>query len=125
MNNNINMAVWFEIPATQFERAVAFYETVFDIYIDPFEMAGLKQGLFPHDDKSLVSGAIVCGTGYTPSQTGSVIYLNGGDDLAVALAKVEPAGGQILMPKTHLGDEIGYIAHFIDTEGNRVGIHSL
>lgn len=125
MNNSINMAVWFEIPATQFERAVAFYETVFDIDIEPFEMAGLKQGLLPHDDKSLVSGAIVCGMGYTPSQTGSVVYLNGGDDLAVALAKVEPAGGQIIMPKTHLGDEIGYIAHFIDTEGNRVGIHSL
>jgi predicted enzyme related to lactoylglutathione lyase len=125
MSNNINMAVWFEIPATQFERAVAFYQTVFDIYIEPFEMAGLKQGLLPHDDKSLVSGAIVCGTGYAPSQTGSVVYLNGGDDLAVALAKVEPAGGQIIMPKTHLGDEIGYTAHFIDTEGNRVGIHSL
>mgnify|MGYP000355946340 CR=1 FL=1 len=85
----------------------------------------LLHGLFPHDDKASVSGAIVCGMGMEPSKVGSLVYLNGGDDLAVALSKVGPAGGEVVLPKTHLGDDIGYIAHFIDSEGNRVGIHSM
>lgn len=124
-NSNVNIAVWFEIPASNFERAVAFYQTILDVYIDAIEMAGLKQGLFPHDDTSLVSGAIVFGMDYKPSREGSVLYLNGGGDLNTVLSKVEAAGGKVLMPKSHLGDEIGYIAQFIDSEGNRIGLHSM
>lgn len=125
MNNNVNIAVWFEIPASNFERAITFYQGILDTEVDVMEMAGLKQGLLPHDDTSKVSGAIVHGMDYKPSTEGSVVYLNGGDDLAEVLSKVEPAGGKVLMPKTHLGDEIGYIAQFVDSEGNRVGLHSM
>lgn len=88
-------------------------------------MDGLTLGMFPHDNKMSVSGAIIFGMDFKPSKDGSIVYLNGGDDLAVALSKVEDAGGKIMFPKTHLGDEIGYIAHFTDSEGNRVGIHSM
>ena len=123
--NNINIAVWFELPATDFARAVTFYQNIFGFDIVTMELAGLKQGLFPHDEKSLVSGAIVCGMDYKPSKDGSMIYLNGGDDLSSVLAKVSTAGGSVLLPKTHLGEEIGYIAHFLDSEGNRVGLHSM
>ena len=125
MNNNVNIAVWFELPASNFERAITFYQGILDTEVDVMEMAGLKQGLLPHDDTSKVSGAIVHGMDYKPSTEGSVVYLNGGDDLAEVLSKVEPAGGKVLMPKTHLGDEIGYIAQFVDSEGNRIGLHSM
>ena len=125
MQTNINMAVWFEIPASNFERAVQFYETILDVEIDAIEMAGLQQGLLPHDDLSKVCGAIVAGMGLKPSTEGSTVYLNGEDDLNSVLSKVEPAGGQVLMAKTSLGDNIGHIAHFIDSEGNRVGLHSM
>lgn len=125
MNKNVNIAVWFEIPAGNFERAITFYQGILNTEVDVMEMAGLKQGLLPHDDTSKVSGAIVHGMDYKPSSEGSVVYLNGGDDLAEVLSKVEPAGGKVLMPKTHLGDEIGYIAQFIDSEGNRIGLHSM
>lgn len=125
MDNSVNLGVWFEIPASNFLRAVSFYQTILDIEIVEFEMNGLQQGLLPHDDKSLVSGSIVCGQGFTPSQEGTLLYLNGGEDLNVSLSKVESCGGSVLLPKTHLGEEIGYIAHFVDTEGNRVGIHSM
>jgi len=120
-----NIAVWFEIPAIQLDRAIAFYETLFEFEIEPFDAPGLQQGLFPHDVKTLVSGAIVCGEGYKPSEQGSVIYLNGGNDLATILSKVETAGGKVICPKTHLGDDIGHIAQFIDSEGNRIGLHSM
>lgn len=124
-NNTFNIAVWFEIPATEFGRAVKFYHDILDIELVEEEMDGLKLGLFPHEDKMSVSGAIIYGMDFKPSMDGSIIYLNGGDNLSIALSKVEDAGGKIVIPKTHLGDEIGYIAHFIDTEGNRVGIHSM
>lgn len=124
-NTKINIAVWFEIPAINFQRAVDFYQHIFKYNIECIEMAGLKQGLLPHDDTSLVSGAIVSGLDYKPSNNGSVVYLNGGDDLSLVLARVEGVGGKVSMPKTHLGDEIGYIAQFIDVEGNRVGLHSM
>ena len=124
-NNTTNIAVWFEIPATKFDRAVKFYHDILDVDIVEEEMGELKLGLFPHDDKKSVSGAIIYGMDFKPSKEGSIVYLNGGDNLATALSKVEDAGGKVIIPKTHLGDEIGYIAHFIDTEGNRVGIHSM
>lgn len=125
MDNNINVMVWFEIPASNFERAIRFYQTILNVQIVECEMNGLKQGLFPHDDKSKVAGSIVCGQGYTPASNGALVYLNGGKDLNAVLSKVEESGGSVLLPKTHLGEEIGYIAHFADTEGNRVGIHSM
>lgn len=126
MKNNIyNIAVWFEIPAAEFGRAVKFYHDILDVDIVEEEMGGLKLGLFPHDDKTAVSGAIIYGMDFKPSKEGSIVYLNGGDDLAIALSKVEDAGGKVIIPKTHLGEEIGYIAHFIDTVGNRVGLHSM
>lgn len=124
-NNATDIAVWFELPATIFERAVKFYHDVLDVDIVKEEMGGLKLGLFPHDDKTSVSGAIIHGMDFKPSKEGSIVYLNGGDNLATALSKVKDAGGEVIIPKTYLGAEIGYIAHFIDTEGNRVGMHSM
>ena len=124
-NNTSNTAVWFEIPATKFKRAVKFYHDILDVDIVEEEMDGLNLGLFPHDNKTSVYGAIIYGMDFKPSKDGSIVYFNGGDNLATALSKVEAAGGKVIIPKTHLGDEIGYIAHFIDTEGNRVGIHSM
>lgn len=55
---------------------------------------------------------------------GSLVYLNGGDDLGFPLSKVEAAGGRILLPKTAIGAN-GFMAHFTDTEGNKVGLHSM
>ena len=69
-------------------------------------------------------GGIVQGEGYMPSAEGSMVYLNGGEDLDVPLGKVEGAGGKILVPKTDIGEN-GFFAYFVDTEGNKVGLHSM
>ena len=71
-----------------------------------------------------VGGGIVQGEGFEPSVTGSIVYLNGGDDLNGPLSKIESAGGKIVLPKTSIGQN-GYMAHFIDTEGNKVALHSM
>lgn len=114
----------FEIPTTDFSRAVKFYQSILDVKIDEMDMQGTQMGLLPGDGKS-AAGVIIKGDGYTPSADGVVIYLNGGDNLQNTLDKVEVNGGQIIVPKTLIDEENGYFAMFLDTEGNRLGLHSL
>ncbi len=120
MANAIN---WFEIPAKDLNRACSFYSSVLGGDIHREEILGLKMGFLPHG-KQEVGGALVEGDGYEPSQTGPLVYLNGGADLSGPLGKVEDAGGTIVLPKTKVSDEIGYIAIINDTEGNKIAFHS-
>ena len=121
MANALN---WFEIPVTDFARAKSFYEKVLDIAIEPMVMGPSTMGMLS-SDQNAVSGAIVQGDGGSPSQNGTIVYLNGGDDLAPILARVQSAGGSVLVPKTEIGNEFGFFAHFVDSEGNKVGLHSM
>ena len=121
MQNLIN---WFEIPATNFNRAVSFYKAILDLKIEEAEMFGSKMGFFPTDGKN-VSGAIVQGEDYKPSTDGVVAYLNGGNDLQDILIKVENNNGQVIVPKTQISPEMGYFGMFIDTEGNKMAVHSI
>lgn len=121
MKNVIN---WFEIPVTDFKRAVSFYKDIPGVEIRETEMFGTKMGFFPADGTN-VSGAIVQGEDYKPSAAGVLVYLNGGDDLQVVLEKIEPANGKVIVPKTQISPEMGYFGIFIDTEGNKMAVHSL
>ncbi len=119
-----NLIKWFEIPATNFNRAVSFYKAILDLKIEEAEMFGSKMGFFPTDGKN-VSGAIVQGEDYKPSTDGVVAYLNGGNDLQDILTKVENNKGQVIVPKTQISPEMGYFGMFIDTEGNKMAVHSI
>ena len=121
MANALN---WFEIPVIDFSRAKTFYEKVLDIAIEPMVMGPVTMGMLS-SDQNAVGGAIVHGDGGSPSQNGTLVYLNGGDDLAPMLARVAEAGGTVVVPKTEIGNGFGFFAHFIDTEGNKVGLHSM
>jgi predicted enzyme related to lactoylglutathione lyase len=120
MKNAIN---WVEIPAKNFDDAKKFYETILGAEMHPMEAMGMKTAFFPFDMKDGIGGCVIQGKGYEPTDKGTVAYLNGGDDLLTILNKVEKAGGKILMPKTSIGPN-GFMAHFLDCEGNRVGLHS-
>lgn len=113
----------FEIPATDISRAIEFYQAILNIKIEKMDFSDMQMGLLPTDDQ-ITFGVIVQGEGLTPSINGVTIYLDGGNDLQVILDKVEKKGGKILVPKTLHADESGYFALFIDTEGNRLGLHS-
>jgi len=113
----------FEIPATEISRAVDFYQAILDIEIEKMEFPGMKMGLLPTEGQ-MTFGVIMQGDGYTPSANGVTIYLNGGDNLQIILNKVEKYGGKIVVSKTLHADESGYFAIFMDTEGNRIGLHS-
>lgn len=113
----------FEIPAMEISRAIEFYQSILDIKIEKMDIPEMQMGLFPTEGQ-MTFGVIIQGEGYTPSANGVTIYLDGGDDLQVILDKVEKKGGEIVVPKTLHADESGYFAIFIDTEGNRLGLHS-
>ncbi len=115
---------WFEIPVTDFARAQAFYETILGIAIARMEMAGTVMGMLSSDPAG-VGGALVDDGRTRPSEHGTIVYLNGGDDLATILNRVAGAGGEVLVPKTEIGNGFGFFAHFRDTDGNRVGLHSM
>lgn len=125
MDANVNVLNWFEIPVTDVARAKHFYEAVFSIEMQQSEMMGYIMCMFPSENgNGKVAGALVQGPNYNPSMDGAKIYFNGNPDLSSALDKVEAAGGKVTMPKTKISDEIGYMAFFIDTEGNSVALHS-
>lgn len=120
MNSFISI---FEIPATQISRAVAFYQEILNIPIEKMDFPGMKMGLFPYENQA-ITGVIVEGEGNQPTVTGVSIYFNGGDNLQHILDKVEKNGGKIIVPKSLHADESGYFALFLDTEGNKIGLHS-
>ena len=123
----MNAIDWFEIPVSDFDRAKKFYETIFNITLTPMRAGatGPRLALFPFDPAKAVSGALAHGNGYKPTWDGTKVYLNGGKDLGLVLARVEPAGGSVAVPKTQISPQFGYMGAFIDTEGNWVGLHSL
>jgi predicted enzyme related to lactoylglutathione lyase len=126
---------WFEIPVLDFERAKKFYETIFATTFQPMQAGetGPRLALFPVEFAQRVGGALACGKGYQPArgipgtpqvQEGVKVYLSAGPDLGVVLARVGAAGGRVVVPKTRISPEFGFMGAFVDTEGNWVGLHS-
>ena len=124
--DNTNALNWFEIPATDISRAKKFYEAVFDVTMDEWpEMNGMKMVGFPADNASgKVGGSLVQGPMHKPSMDGVVVYLNANPDMNAVIDRIAPAGGKVVMPRTQITPEIGYMAMFTDTEGNKVALHS-
>ncbi|MCE7040355.1 VOC family protein [Dyadobacter sp. CY312] len=119
-----NLITFFDIPATDFNRAVSFYKAILSLEIQETDMFGTKMGFLPTNGKN-VSGAIVQGENYKSSSDGVVVYLNGGEDLQSVLDRVEGNNGKVVVPKTYISPEVGYIGMFIDTEGNKMAVHSI
>ena len=119
------MVGWFEIPVTDMDRAKKFYDAVFDISIAIHDLDGLKMGWFPMaPDKKGITGSLVQHESYIPSATdGAVLYFSCAD-VANELGKITVAGGRILQDKKPIGDGHGFMALILDSEGNRIALHS-
>ena len=124
MKNNV--VGWFEIPVNDMERAMHFYESVFGFELTRQTIGEEDMAFFPWVETGLgSSGGLVCHPEYTPSDKGVVIYFTAqSGDVAVELSRVEAAGGKVLMTKKLITEEIGYMGLFLDTEGNRIALHS-
>ncbi len=123
-----NAISWFEIPTTDINRAQQFYENIFGITMIPMDMPSIKMRMFPLDDMmTQVGGALVDSGGFHKASAtdGPLIYLNANPDVQHVLDKVVAAGGSIMVPKTEISPDYGFMAVFMDTEGNRVALHSV
>lgn len=115
---------WFEIPAANFQRAIDFYQQVFDKTLEVRPYAGSEMAVFANDNGEGV-GCIYSGEGYVPSENGVVIYLDASPSIESTIARIAPAGGKVTMDKIALPEGMGFIAYFHDTEGNRLGLHAM
>ena len=120
-----NAINWFEIPVTDIERATRFYENIFQTKLIPLDIPnGLQMRMFPIEERT--SGGALCyhPEFYKPSADGVLVYLNGNPDLQIVLDRIVPSGGNIIMTKTSISDDVGFMALFMDSEGNRIALHS-
>lgn len=127
MSSNTNALNWFEIPMTDTARAKKFYETIFDIEMESVNMMGMDMVMFPYDmntQSGKVSGALVKGDMHKPGTDGPIVYLNANPSIQTVVDRIEDAGGKVLMPRTQISEEVGYMAFFTDTEGNRMALHA-
>jgi predicted enzyme related to lactoylglutathione lyase len=122
-----NAISWFEIPTKDLNRAQKFYEEIFEIKMIPLDLANIKMRMFPLEDMMGVGGALCYAEGfYNPSlNDGPLIYLNANPDVKLILDKVDAAGGRVIVPKTEISPEYGFMGVFVDSEGNRIGLHSV
>lgn len=123
LDNAIN---WFEIPVEDLDRAVDFYQHIFDIQLMEMDAGnGPRMALFPIADGTIGGALCQHKEFYHPGQEGPVIYLNGNPDLQNILEKVPKAGGKIIIKKRQISENHGYMAVFQDSEGNRIALQSM
>lgn len=118
-----NVIKWFEIPASDFDRAIRFYNTILDLDMEQIDEWGYPAALFPNQGEG-VTGALVFSQNYEPTEKGTIIYFEATGKIESILEKVGVSGGKIETPKTSLGAGLGYFAVFYDSEGNKLGLHS-
>ena len=118
---------WFEIPVTDMNRAIRFYETASASKLrrEAFGGPGQELAVFPAKDEAAVKGALLFAPHAKPSAEGTVVYLNAAPSIDAWLERAQRAGGKLALPKTELPDGMGFFAHVLDTEGNRVGVHAM
>lgn len=122
-----NIVGWFEIPVNDMDRAIAFYEKVFNTSLLRNKIGNTDMAWFPYADEGIGSPGSLIYDPVTakPGTEGVLIYFTTqAGDMAIELSRVEDAGGKVLQPKTLISPDIGYYGIFIDTEGNRLAIHS-
>lgn len=125
MNTQTNSLNWFEIPVVDMQRARHFYQVAFGIHMEDMSMPGMEMVSFPYEGGSgKVAGALVKSDMHKPSAEGVVIYLNANPDMTEIVSRIVAEGGNVVMPKTLITPEIGNMAFFIDSEGNKIGLHS-
>ena len=113
---------WFEIPTTDFDRACRFYEAILETRLNVQQFGPARIAMFAYDEPG-IGGCLDESSHSRPSDGGVVIYLPAHGRLDRALERVEPAGGKIVAPKTAI-PSVGFVAHIVDSEGNRIGLHS-
>lgn len=123
---NMNAVVWFDIYVDNLDRAVAFYEAVLDIKMEPMgDPTGETQMMsFPAEMSAYGAGGALTKSDHASPGTGGTVVYFGADDCAVEAGRVAAAGGVVIRPKFSIG-EFGFVVLCQDTEGNIFGLNSM
>jgi len=120
-----NVVGWFEIPVTDMDRAKKFYEAVFQFEIHVQDFHGTQMGWFPFaEDKPGCAGSLIKQESYEPSENKGVLIYFSATDISTELHRVKEAGGEVLQARTLISEDVGYMGLFLDSEGNRIALHS-
>ncbi len=118
-----NAVVWLDIPTMDLDRAISFYAAVLDAKVERHEMPGGKAlGVLPHGNHE-VGACLFQSPDRSPSSEGPLVYLNAQGRLDAAEAAVVPNGGKVLESKHAIGP-YGFRTVILDSEGNRLALHS-
>jgi predicted enzyme related to lactoylglutathione lyase len=123
-----NVLTWFEIPVSDLDRAKTFYETILEIKMEKRVDGKDESVFFPYNPNVVqatsgrVTGVLSKTDRNSPSNHGTLVYINASPSIQAVLDRVERAGGKIVAPKFSI--PAGLIAIIIDTEGNKVGLHA-
>jgi len=121
LNSRHNRAVWFDIPVSDLARASSFYAAVLDIAVHPVSAEGFTFAVLDHDEGN--GGCLVPKAGEVSATHGILLYMNAEGRIRDAVAKVGAAGGKVLEDVHTIGPH-GCRAIVLDSEGNRIALHS-
>ncbi|MGC4060511.1 MAG: VOC family protein [Aquabacterium sp.] len=116
---------WFEIPVSDIDRSVAFYERLLGVTLRREVVAGMALAIFPADQDNGVKGCLMSVEKVAPHTDGVLIYLDAGKSLNAVLERLPACGGTLITPRVVLPDGMGCFAHFADPDGQRIGLHAL
>lgn len=117
-----DQVVWFDVPVLDLDRAIKFYSAVFGGVVNKQEYPGMSIGVLPHEGAD-VGGCLVVSDTIKPSDQGPLLYFNAQGRLDEAVGQVEKNGGKVLQSKHSIGP-YGFRALVLDSEGNRIALHS-
>ena len=117
-----NQFVWVDIPVTNLDRAIEFYSAVLGEKLTKESAPGFSFGLFPNAETN-VAGCLYLSDDNKPSENGPLVYLNAEGKIDKAINAVKTNGGKVIQEKHQMGEH-GYRAIIIDSEGNRIAVHS-
>jgi predicted enzyme related to lactoylglutathione lyase len=117
-----NQVVWVDIPVSDLDRAVRFYSSVLGAPVKKQETEGMTIGMLPGAEED-VRGCLYRSDKDRPSDHGPLLYLDCTGRLDDALKAVPMGGGKVIDAKKKIG-QYGFRAVILDSEGNRIALHS-
>jgi hypothetical protein len=120
-NARHNRAVWFDIPVANLDRAAAFYAAVLAIKVHKEQFENVSFGVLDHHDGN--GGCLVPNESGISSTGGILVYMNAERRIRDAVGQVERLGGKLMQPVHAIGPH-GFRAIVLDSEGNRIALHS-
>jgi predicted enzyme related to lactoylglutathione lyase len=121
LNSKHNRAVWIDVPVADLDRATDFYAAVLGVAVTRQQFGEYKFSVIDHQDGN--GGCLVPNPGQISSTGGLLVYFNVDGRIQEAVAQTQKFGGKVLEPPHSIGPH-GFRAIVLDSEGNRVALHS-